>query len=262
MKILNVYICYIRVCLLLFSCIVSGRLSSSNFTNVTSSVESPFRLATLLPYRVVEIHSSFIVCPTTNRWIDRLGVSLMLKIEEYLGRLGGSTNTFERELIAAPFSFPEQVMSHSTIKDLDYKGDSRSTIDWLIRGQDHCCKETVLASAPGLEEQYRLGWILMRRDEVVSAKVDKAKLDSISSPSADLVDKDILDIRDAAKILRCSVDKVRRIPKEDLAVFDGPGRANLYLREHLIEYVQQFRIEPPIDTRCMEEALNDILDQG
>ena len=89
-----------------------------------------------------------------------------------------------------------------------------------------------------------------------------SKLDSISSPIAGLMDKDVLDIRDAAKILRCSVDKVRRIPKEDLAVFDGPGRANLYLREHLIEYVQQFRIEPPIDTRCMEEALNDILDQG
>ena len=56
-----------------------------------------------------------------------------------------------------------------------------------------------------------------------------------------LLDPDILDIEDVARLLRCAVDTVRRIPKSELPVCDGPGKRHLYLREDIILYLRRRR---------------------
>jgi hypothetical protein len=57
-------------------------------------------------------------------------------------------------------------------------------------------------------------------------------------------DPDILVIEDVARILRCTVDTARRIPREQLRSIPGPGRRQLYLREDVIAYVR-LRGRPP-----------------
>ena len=51
-----------------------------------------------------------------------------------------------------------------------------------------------------------------------------------------LNDPDILEIEDVARILRCSVDKVRRIPKTELVARTGPGKKLLYHRADILDY--------------------------
>lgn len=48
----------------------------------------------------------------------------------------------------------------------------------------------------------------------------------------------ILSIDEVAAMLRCSVDTVRRIPVDDLASYDGPGRGVLYLMDDVRSYLQ------------------------
>ena len=45
----------------------------------------------------------------------------------------------------------------------------------------------------------------------------------------------LLDVNQAARILRCSQDTIRRVPPEDLPVY-RPGKANLYRLEDVLRY--------------------------
>lgn len=56
------------------------------------------------------------------------------------------------------------------------------------------------------------------------------------------LDRDVLSLNEVAIILRCTRDTVRRIPRDELYVYRGPGRARLYLREDLKRYLRQRRI--------------------
>ncbi len=71
--------------------------------------------------------------------------------------------------------------------------------------------------------------------------------------NAGSLDPDILVIEDVARLLHCSVDTLRRVPKEELPVYRGPGRKHLYLREDIIRFVRCRRItEPDIDNLLRE----------
>ena len=75
-------------------------------------------------------------------------------------------------------------------------------------------------------------------------------------PRSPLHDPDILDIDEAAALLRCSVDTLRRIGRRELPVYRGPGRGNLYLREDLVRFVRTRRITGP----DIDELLDEIQD--
>ena len=51
-------------------------------------------------------------------------------------------------------------------------------------------------------------------------------------------DRDVLVVEDVARILRCTVDTARRIPRDQLPAYPGPGRRTLYLREDALAYVR------------------------
>lgn len=74
-------------------------------------------------------------------------------------------------------------------------------------------------------------------------------------PCNQLIDPDILSVADVARILRASIYTIRHIPKEDLPVYDGPGRPNLYLRDDLKIYIRQRRINAPISSSLIDELL-------
>ncbi len=69
-------------------------------------------------------------------------------------------------------------------------------------------------------------------------------------------DPDILTVEEAARILRCTVDTLRRIPRDQLPVYRGPGRKNLYLREDLMQFLRARQIPPGVS----EELLREMLD--
>ena len=72
-------------------------------------------------------------------------------------------------------------------------------------------------------------------------------------------DADILIIEDAAEILHCSVDTLRRVPKHQLPAYSGPGRKNLYLRDDIIRYVKEHRIICPNVNRLVAEIEQSVL---
>ena len=79
---------------------------------------------------------------------------------------------------------------------------------------------------------------------------------SPTTPQHQLIDRDILDIQDVASLLRCSVDTVRRIPKNELPAIKVKGRKKIYLREDLMEYIRALRIKPSsADQDCFEDML-------
>ena len=51
-------------------------------------------------------------------------------------------------------------------------------------------------------------------------------------------DRDVLVVEDVAHILRCTVDTARRIPRDQLPAYPGPGRRTLYLRDDVLAYVR------------------------
>lgn len=50
-------------------------------------------------------------------------------------------------------------------------------------------------------------------------------------------DPDVLVLEDVARILRCDIDTVRRIPRIVLKARKGPGRQRLYLRSDVLAYI-------------------------
>ncbi|MBF0622819.1 MAG: helix-turn-helix domain-containing protein [Magnetococcales bacterium] len=79
--------------------------------------------------------------------------------------------------------------------------------------------------------------------------------DGHSQAQHHVVDQEILTIDEAAIILRCTVDTLRRIHKEDLPVYRGPGRCNLYLRDDLLAFIRSRRIVPEIPQDLLTEVL-------
>lgn len=73
------------------------------------------------------------------------------------------------------------------------------------------------------------------------------------------ISADILVIEEVAELLRCSVDTLRRIPKQDLPVYAGPGRKQLYLREDIIRYLKGRRIIRPDVDRLVAEIEQSVL---
>lgn len=49
----------------------------------------------------------------------------------------------------------------------------------------------------------------------------------------------IMSVDSAAVVLQCSVDTVRRIPMEELASYEGPGRGVLYRMEDIQHYLHR-----------------------
>jgi hypothetical protein len=145
----------------------------------------------------------------------------------------------------------EPIMSNSTAKLIEPIDIPESALEWLKRVHDNSCDEQALKDTPIIDEQYKMDWAIKKRCVVLSTKATTVQPDKVHRP----IDRDFLDINDVASILKCVVDTVRRIPKEDLAVYKGPGRSNLYLRESLVEYIKQHRIEAPIDASFIEEVL-------
>ncbi len=72
-------------------------------------------------------------------------------------------------------------------------------------------------------------------------------------------DVDILVIEDVARLLHCSVDTLRRVPKEELPVYRGPGRKHLYLREDIIRFVRCRRITGPDINNLLREIESAVL---
>ena len=70
---------------------------------------------------------------------------------------------------------------------------------------------------------------------------------------------DILVTEDVARILHCAVDTVRRIPRDELPVYRGPGRYNLYLREDVIRYVRTRRVIGPNIDRMLAEIEGSVI---
>lgn len=68
-------------------------------------------------------------------------------------------------------------------------------------------------------------------------------------------DADILTVEGVAKLLHCSVDKVRRIPKSALPARRSVGKHVLYLRSEVLEYV---RLLPKCDARIPPDNGKDL----
>ncbi len=90
------------------------------------------------------------------------------------------------------------------------------------------------------------------KSESQAQRNETTRLTSRSSPS----DPEIFTIEEAARILRCTVDTLRRIPKDELPVYRGPGRSNLYLREDLKQFVRSRRILPAVPDELLREVLD------
>lgn len=67
-------------------------------------------------------------------------------------------------------------------------------------------------------------------------------------------DADILTVEGVAKLLHCTIDKVRRIPKSALSARRSVGKHFLYLRSEVIEYV---RLLPKCDDRTFPDRNGD-----
>ncbi len=78
----------------------------------------------------------------------------------------------------------------------------------------------------------------------------------LRSPRTGPSDPEILAIEEAACILRCTVDTLRRVPRDQLPVYRGPGRSNLYLREDLKQFLRSRRILPAIPDELLREVLD------
>ena len=96
---------------------------------------------------------------------------------------------------------------------------------------------------------------LSRRSPEFRAKVQRG----VTGPDAD-----ILTVEGVAKLLHCTVDTVRRIPKSALPARSGPGKHVLYLRSEVLQYFQLLPLaddKSRTDTSCDGggAALDDFL---
>jgi hypothetical protein len=66
-----------------------------------------------------------------------------------------------------------------------------------------------------------------------------------SAPNHVGADPDILVVEDVARVLRCTLDTARRIPRDQLRSISGPGRRRLYLREDVLAHVRSLGRSAP-----------------
>ncbi len=57
-------------------------------------------------------------------------------------------------------------------------------------------------------------------------------------------DPNRLVIEQVAWLLCCSIDQARRIPRDELPAYRGPGKRLLYLREDVLRYMKKDPIQP------------------
>ncbi len=69
---------------------------------------------------------------------------------------------------------------------------------------------------------------------------------------------EILNADEAAEILRCKVDTLRRISKDELPVYNGPGRCNLYLMEDIKYFLRSRRILPKA-SKVSKQLLREVV---
>jgi excisionase family DNA binding protein len=70
-------------------------------------------------------------------------------------------------------------------------------------------------------------------------------------------DPDVLVIEQVAQIMRCSVDTVRRVVRNDLP-YHRPGKQNLYFREDVLRYIRMRRVT--VNTVNVDALLAEIED--
>ena len=70
----------------------------------------------------------------------------------------------------------------------------------------------------------------------------------------------ILDIEGTARVLRCSIDRVRRIPRWDLPRSSGPGKHCLFLLDDVLEYVRRRTKTDPISDELNSEEDSKVAD--
>jgi hypothetical protein len=73
------------------------------------------------------------------------------------------------------------------------------------------------------------------------------------------IDPDILVLEEAAAILRCTPDKLRRVPRDELPSYPGPGRRRLYLREDVLAYVRSLGRATPNAELLLNGAVAHVL---
>lgn len=77
-----------------------------------------------------------------------------------------------------------------------------------------------------------------RDREFYSPAEDLIRAATISAASG------VLSLHDAARLLHCSVDSLRRVPTEQLPTYAGPGRCVLYMLDDIRNYLRnQKRVE-------------------
>ena len=74
-------------------------------------------------------------------------------------------------------------------------------------------------------------------------------------------DTDILDIESVAAILKCSVDKIRRISRDELPARIGPGKKLLYHRADVLTYFNRLPFTGS-HTQCDDAVSFNSLDNG
>lgn len=138
-----------------------------------------------------------------------------------------------------PYSTAELTLLHRTEDQTDL---SQVIEDKQIPMITHVCAPLVDPSAE---------MFLMLRNDI---NLEKSHTNNQTSPHQ-TCDYEFLTVEDVARLLRSTVDTIRRIPKEDLPVYRGPGRPNLYLRDDLKIFLRQRRINAPISSSLIDDVL-------
>lgn len=63
-------------------------------------------------------------------------------------------------------------------------------------------------------------------------------------------DRDVLVVEQVAQVMRCSLDTVRRIPREELP-YSRTGKHNLYFREDVLRYLRSRRVSAAMNVDAL-----------
>ncbi|WP_156907430.1 helix-turn-helix domain-containing protein [Thalassobaculum salexigens] len=85
---------------------------------------------------------------------------------------------------------------------------------------------------------------------------------AVSGPNPELsvLFTGILNIEQAASMLHCSVDTLRRIDCDELPRYEGPGRKNLFMAEDLVRYIRRRRIKRPGNHIDVDRTIDRLLE--
>ena len=77
-------------------------------------------------------------------------------------------------------------------------------------------------------------------------------------------DPDRLVVEQVAWLLCCSVDQARRIPRDELPAYQGPGKRLLYLREDVLRYMKKCPVRSQrikLDSNVRQAANSTIMNE-